>query len=394
MDDIKALAAEASALASKAAEMQEQASQALLDAASRLTRVQEILTKPVERPPGKGWGPGPLSGLPWHSGARCQNDSAVAGFVAAGRPGRPCDIIQCFNGREQASDWNDVAGGKDDSLTAFDGTMSLTKGQKGAHHIWRAHPELDAVFTVRPIPQTESNRGGRNPRVWERIAGGEFNWAFRRQGRKLAGLDAQFPRRGRLILEIAREMTGEWDQHSIVGAQQWFPGAWAKIVSAMRAGYREASGRDMPHLIWFRPARSPVANGVWTEAILPPAETWDGIGLSQHDNGWAPCTPADPHLNWRRYKNAEGLDNIAEIADRLGKLLGIWEWSSHHEDADNDSGPHPGIFTQSMYDWFNREDIRKMLAGETYFLCSVTTFAGNLTWEGTKAYRRLWGAAA
>ena len=53
------------------------------------------------------------------------------------------------------------------------------------------HPELDAVFTLRPIPQAESNRGGRNPRVWERIAGGEFNWVFRRQGRKLAGLDAQ-----------------------------------------------------------------------------------------------------------------------------------------------------------------------------------------------------------
>ena len=72
---------------------------------------------------------------------------------------------------------------------------------------------------------------------------------------------------------------------------------------AIRAGYREVAGRDCPYLFCLRPAREPVANDVWTEAWLPDPDFWDIIGLSQHDNQWAPCTPDDfrslaPYRTW------------------------------------------------------------------------------------------------
>lgn len=395
-DDLKSAADELAAAVEQAAEAQRQVSavqariaEMLQSASSAAARVQELAIPPAPPPSsgGKGWGQGPKSGLPWHSGARCQNPAQVQAFIAAGRPGKPVDIIQCFNGRAQAETWDEVAGGNDDSLTDFIGTMSLSEGQRAAHWIWREFPALDAVLTYRPIPGQASNADGKNPKVWEQIAAGEFNRIYRRAGRKLAGLDTQFRRTGRLVIEIAREMTGEWDQHSIVGAHRHFPTAWARIVESMRAGYREATNRDMPHLIWFRPARSPAANGVWTEAIMPPVETWDGIGLSQHDNGWAPCTPQDKRRNWRREGNAEGLNEITELAEKHNKLLGIAEWSSHHDGAKNKSGPHADLFTESMFDWFTA--VKDRLAFEAYFLSSETALTPG--WDATKAYRRLWG---
>jgi hypothetical protein len=390
MADLKVAVDELAAAIAAAAQAQAQLS-ALLDTASvGAAKVQELATPVLPPPSVKGWGPGPKSGLPWHSGARCQSVAQVLAFIRAGRPGKDLDVIQCFNGREQADTWDEVAGGKTDSLTEFSGTLSMTEGQKGASFIWKQFPDLAAVLTYRPIPETESNRKGKNPQVWQKIAAGDFDWAYRRAGRKFAGLDAQFPRTGRLALEIAREFTGDWDQHSAVNAAQWFPDAWARIVNGLRAGYRDGSGgKDMPYQICLRPARNPIANGVWTEAWLPPSETWDLIGISQHDNGWAPCTPQDRRRNWRRDGNAEGLDNIAEIAIKRDKGIFIAEWSSHHPDSDNKSGPHPDLFLQSMFDWFMA--VKDRLAGETYFLSSDTTLEPN--WPATAAYRRLWGGA-
>lgn len=349
--------------------------------------------KPASLSP--GWGPGRLSGLPWPSGARCSNVAQINAFVAAGRPGKPLDVIQCFNGPEQAETWNEVAGGVDDDPTKLSGTLSLTEGQKGAHFIWREFPQLDGVLSLRPIPTTDSNRNGKNPRVWERIAGGEFNWVYRRQGRKFAGLDGLYPRTGRTVLEIAREMTGDWDQHAMTNAVQWFPKAWQQIVTSMRAGYREIAGKDMPHLIWLRPARSPVTNNgdkVWTQGWLPDAEFWHGMGMSQHDNSWAPCVPEDPFRNWNRLNNAEGLLNILEVAEDNDKWLGFWEWSSHHADEDFDSGPYPALFMESMWKWFNHPPVLARLAGETYFLAGATTLTAG--WEATKVYRKRWGGLA
>lgn len=357
--------------------------------AARSILVRDAL-KP-ETVPG-AWGRGPKSGLPWYSGARCSNDATVAKFVDTVRPGKPIDMIQCFTGPEQAKTWEDCAGGATDAPDEFDGLVSLKRGQQGAKFIWQTHPDLDAVLTTRPIPEAASNRNGQRPQSWKAYADGDLSWVSKRLGRKFAGLDAKYPRTGRTIIEIAHEFTGSWYAHSIDNAHQYFAEAWRQIVTAIRAGYREVAGRDCPYLFCLRPAREPVANDVWTEAWLPDPDFWDIIGLSQHDNQWAPCTPDEPRLNWRRYRKAEGLDNIAEIADRNDRLVGIYEWSSHNPGGEFDSGPNPDIFTRSMFDWFSRPDIRAMSAGECYFLSSGSTPVGWPNWKGTTELKATWGA--
>lgn len=368
--------------------------QAAATGAEATAKLIDQLHDALPKPATAGWGPGPVSGMPWFSGARHQSLAQVASFCKAGNR-KGCDIVQCFTGPEQAETWDEVAGGPTDDPQDRRGVLSFKEGQAGAEMIWKTLPDLVGVLTLRPIPESESNRDGKRPTVWTSIANGERSAIYRRIGRKIAGLDAEFPRKGRVILEIAHEITGSWYAHSILGAYPVFPKAWAQIVSAIKAGYREVAGRDFPHLIWIRPARSQVANDVWTEAWLPDPEFWDGIGLSQHDNQWSPCTAEDPRINWRRQRNAEGLDNIAEIAAKHGKLVGIFEWSSHNPgDTTFDSGPRPDLFTQSMFDWFSKPEVQAILAGESYFLAGKSTIAGYPDWPGTTAYKRLWGKAA
>lgn len=379
----------------EAAEVKAQAAgQAILAARDRVQRVADALgaSQPPPPPPAKAgaWGKGPKSGLPWFSGARCQSQSQLDGWLKAGRPTKPVDVITCMSGGNMAETWAEVAGGATDSPDELKGLLSLTEGQRSARFIWQTFPDLPAVYTMRPIPLTDSNQGGKNPRVWERIAKGEMDWVWIRQGRKLGGLDARFNRIAPTILEIGHEMTGAWYPHSIHGAVPWYPTAFARIVASIRKGYRVQTGKDCPYLFWVRPSRGVKACGVWTDAILPPAEAYDGLGLSQHDNHTSACTPDSPRRNWTRDGINEGLENVAELAEARGKLMGFWEWSSHHPDASWNSGPHPDVFTRSMWDFLNANLSR--LVGETYFLSSETTFAGHPDWPGTIEYRRTWGA--
>ncbi len=349
--------------------------------------------KPKPKPDPKpvvSWGPGPNSRLPWLSGCRYQNVSQPAGFIKLGRPNRQVDIYQCFSGPEQANTWDDVAGGKTDNPQEWSGVLSLTRGQKGVKFLWDEFTELASILTIRPVPEVASNRKGANPGVWRQIRNGDHSGIYRRLGRKFAGLDERFGKRSRVIIEIGHEFTGDWYAHSIHGAAGDFPDAWARIVTAIRAGYREVAGKDCPYFFCVRPDRQANVDGRRIDQLLPPDETWDLAGLSQHDNHTSACTPDKPRRNWKRDGKFEGLETLAEIAQAKGKRLCFSEWSSHHPDADWNSGPHPDIFTRSMWDFFNA--YKELMAAETYFLSSSTEFAGHTDWAGTKAYRELWGA--
>lgn len=341
-----------------------------------------------------GWGRGPVSGLPWWSGVRypTAGNTKLQRWIAAGRPGLQCDLFQMFCGPAQCEDWNELAGGRGDGDGEFIGQVSSTDGQSPAKFFWGDLVKSTCVMTIRPVPATDSNKNGRNPLVWQRISKGEFNWAYRRLGRKMAFLDQRNGRTAKLILEVGHEMTGGWYWHSIEGgAHRFYRDAWAQIVTSMREGYHSVTNKNCPYLFWIRGSREHVGAGIMTEDWLPNPDYWDGIGLSQHDNQWDPCTPASPRQNWKRTAKAEGLSNIAEIAQKHRRLLGLWEWSSHAPEAGNfSSGPHPDIFTRSMYEWFMA--VRPNLLGETYFLNSVTDFAGRPDWAGTKAYKATFGA--
>jgi hypothetical protein len=357
------------------------------------------MLKPVEPPPppppppGKvGWGRGPVSGQPWWSGVRYPTAGLpkLNPWIKAARPGIECDIFQMFVGPEQAQTWIEVAGGPDDGITNLKGQLAFREGVSSARFIWTDFPSTRAVMTIRPIPEEQSNKNGKDPSGWIATANGERDWVWNRFGGKVAQLDEKYPRKQPIVFEIGHEFTGSWYWHSIDGCWKHFPAAWAKIVNGIRKGYRSVSGKDCPHLFWLRGSREHVEGAV-TEDWLPSAETWDGIGLSQHDNHWSAVTPADPRLNWRRTAKCEGLENIAEIADKARRPMGFWEWSSHLPGAQWNSGPHPDVFTQSMFDFFMAAAKAGLMAGETYFLNDGTTMVGNPDWPGTVAYRATFG---
>jgi hypothetical protein len=276
--------------------------------------------------------------------------------------------------------------------------LTWTEGTKMPAQVW-TNPRLTAkplVYIVPIVPDEASNADGRRPQTWLELATGARDDVFRRLGRRFAHHDARFPR-ARMILEFGHEFTGGWYRHSIHGAVggvpcwQLFPAAWARIVRAFRKGYKEIAGADCPYLFWLRPARSQVDAAVRTLDLLPPLDTFDGVGISQHDNkGSSQCAPEQPRRNWETAGLHEGLLNLVEIAERAGKPIGFWEWSSHHPDSDFRSGPHPDLFTRSMWEFCR--DHRHLLAGETYFLAGDTAFAGgHEDWPGAVAYRETFG---
>lgn len=357
---------------------------------------------PEPLPPIKGdgvgpWGKGPKSGLPWYSGA-CINDLAgIINWEKVARPTRPCDILQLFAPRKSLQKWDDIAGGQGDDPSKLEGQLSFTntKSRRPALTIWKEVPTIPCVYTMWIIPAESGNQGGKNPQVWFDLANGKYNDVYRRLGRRFAYLDGKYPRE-KLIIEIAHEFTGGWYEHSVYGvvnkvpAWQKFGTAYDRIVENIRKGYFEVARKNCPYLFWVRPARSTIDKGIWLDSHLPSLESFDGIGLSQHDNLASSCTPENPRINWTRQKESfEGLVNIAEMAKKWGKYIGFFEWSSHHPDAGWSSGKRPDLFTRSMWDFFNQYSDN--LLGDTYFLSSETQMIGKADWAGTTEYQKTFG---
>jgi hypothetical protein len=394
-------------------------SQVLVLAAHAIDRLKvetaalaDALAQPVPPPPENGpWGRGRASGMPWWSGMAWRGNAASwQAFVAGPRNGVGCDLLQLFGPSSEplAHSWDALAGGAGDSPETTDGVLTFSKGSKQGQVLWGdpATRALPIAYTIRPVPidPAASNEDGRNPGTWESIAKGEHDDVWRRLGMRLAYQDQKWGRTAPLVLEIGHEMSGAWYQHSIHGQLpdgRWcyeiFPTAWARIVENIRAGCLKQAGKQCPYLFIFRPGRCALPAGVRLDRYLPPPGTWDAIGITCHDNQpW--CTTTVPRACWTPALDKsgsvdmEGLELLAEVAEKYRKGIAIVEWAPYPpESTTYRSGPDAGIFVQAMFDFFREHS--HLVACECYFEREACSLTSRPDWSATQAYRRLWGTA-
>lgn len=357
------------------------------------------------------WGPGPFSGLRWWSGVAWRGIAADAfnAFVSGPRGGRKVDLVQLFSPANPplAHDWAMIAGGPGEDPSKLDGTLTTTRGGKQAALIWTdpVIAGLPVIYSLRTVPTgASSNEGGRNPAVWDDIAKGGFDGVFTMLGRRFGYLDDRHRRTALMVLEPAWEMSGDWYPWSIAGVlsdNRWcyqvFPDAWARIVDGIRAGYLRETGRNCPYLFLFRPGRLVLGAGVRLDRYLPPSGTWDCLGITCHDNApW--CCAEAPRACWTPavgkagVVQMEGLELLAEQAERYKKPIVIAEWAGYPPESQNyKSSPQGEFFVQAMWDFFSEHT--HLVAAECFFDRGETTFISRPDWSASKAYRRLWGRA-
>jgi hypothetical protein len=357
----------------------------------------------VEAGAGTGaWGAGPRSGDRWWTGfGHAPEDiSAFENWR-----GRACDILMYFAPAQNFNNsWDDIAGGPGDDPSELGGTLLLHRGSEAAWRIFSVHKERPAHFCIPLVPREASNRRGANPKVWWDIAAGEHDVHFRRLGRRMAYLEEAHGRSPStpLMLDLGWEHSGRWYHWSIAGSYEGkpahtrFPVAFARIVDAIRRGYRSHADRDCPYKFVWRPSRQAVERGVRHAAFYPGDEVVDLIAISVHDN--EPQVRPD---NWKSRRrpwpdedkpDSEGWDPMAELAQHRSKPLCFPEWSPQRVDEPNiAASPYPGEFVRMVRSYI--EEHVELFAYDCYFHGKVSSMLDHPDWEGSIEYRRLWGKA-
>jgi len=113
------------------------------------------------------WGPGPVSGLPWHSGVAWRTAESLKAFIAGPRNGRGVDLVQLFAPTQQglSATWDMLAGGPGDDPSVHDGAITFLKGGRQGQLIWGSPliRPLPVAYALRLVPDQASNENGANP---------------------------------------------------------------------------------------------------------------------------------------------------------------------------------------------------------------------------------------
>lgn len=354
----------------------------------------------VGDPSAGAWGPGPRSGDRWWTGFGDVTGNSLGMVPVFERArNRPVDIIAVWAPKTQIQSWDDLAGGPGDDETQIGGT--LTKGVNNRKVIWdnATTRVLPVHLSLALVPPSASNRRGLNPGVWWDYAAGEFDVYWRRLGKRMAHLDAITGRTAPLILDLGWEHTGPWYHWSIAGSRDGvpaytkFPLAFARIVAALRAGYRSYAGKDCPYRFCWRPSRQVVAAGVHHHRFYPGDEVVDLLGISHHER--------DPYLtptNWAsrtspwptsRSFTREGWDPFFDFCASRGKKACFPEWAPLQRNGEYEASPYPEEFFRLTRRYI--EQRLDLFAYDCFFNGDDSKITANPTWKGTIEYRRLWG---
>lgn len=367
---------------------------------------------PIYEPrPGTGaWGKGPFSKQPFWRGVRFQSDAQMKAYERL--VGAKVDAVMVFLPKG-IDTWDDVAGGPGDGKAGpIRGQLDSTKHPANKINNIFSYPNKLAVFAYYPVPRAASNADGANPQVWADIAAGQMNGVYRRLGRRLGRLWAmpEHKRYARTIMTIGHEMTGGWYPWSIRGAHQHWPTAFARIVTAIRAGFKEAAAMDCPLFFECRFARQTAAPGVLWSATTPPNDVCDVLGASVHDGGpmltaknWDtrlyPCD-ADgkvlPKPKWGQARY-DGWENLLQTSIRAGQPLFFDEWGAYVENEGAGGmvpSPHPEQINKCLDAFWFRQDVLPRVIGETFFYSSETTPVLNRDPAHTKAFTESYRKAA
>jgi hypothetical protein len=248
------------------------------------------------------------------------------------------------------------------------------------------------------LPSEVSNRGCKNPGVWDQFAAGNFDSHYREMSsnmRRLIEGSGRDP--STVVIRLGWEMNGEWYPWSICDKVPQFKQSWERAVRIIRdempaiqfdfsvsrpyAGY--TSGRD------YRGGP-----GINLAGFLPSDDSYDFISRSTHDG--QPFTTSDSTfetstLNPPASTRSIGLRELRDTAVARGKKFALSEWGAQLQDCDGNwqQSPNAAMFLKNVYEFLlaNAQNV----AWDAYFSVSCTQLYGRQTTDAAKTYKSLWG---
>lgn len=297
--------------------------------------------------------------------------------------GYDADVVVAWS--YPASTWADFRTGRADVGAYFQAALKhLPKSTTIVH----AYPML---------PVEVSNRGCRNPGVWDRFAAGEFDSHYREMARNMRTLIQSSGRDpSTVIIRLGWEMNGEWYPWSICDKVTQFKQSWERAVRIIR--------EEMPVMQFDFSASRPYVgftagrnygggSGVNLAGFLPADDSYDFISRSTHDG--QPFTTSvqtfeASTLNPPASARSIGLLELRNTAVSKGKKFALSEWGTQIEDCEEawPQSPEPSMFLENVYEFLlaNSEHV----AWDAYFSVGCTQLHNRQSTDAAKSYKSLW----
>lgn len=325
-------------------------------------------------------------GPPWPSGVgQIQTPSGLSSWQSW--MGYDADLVVAWS--FPASTWADFRTGRADTGAYFQAAL---KNLPKATTIVHAYPML---------PNEASNKGCKNPAVWDQFAAGNFDAHYREMAQNMRQLIENSGRDpSTVILRLGWEMNGDWYPWSICENVAEFKRSWERAVRIIR--------EEMPAMQFDFSASRPYVGytagrnynggpGVNLAGFLPATDTYDYISRSTHDG--QPQTIDDTswtksNFNPSSGSKAIGLLELRDTAIARGKKFALSEWSAQMDNCEGawTASEKPALFLQNVYEFLaaNAEHV----AWDAYFSVGCTQLYGRQSTDAAKTYKSLWGKAS
>lgn len=317
------------------------------------------------------YGPGPRSGLPWHSGV-CYY-GPIPKFEAW--RGRPVDLSTVWGPRET---WYDIGGGGDD--------INLTGWFSGAFA--DQAPAGYALALSWPPIANESHSIERDPEIWTKTAAGEFDHYYRNFARKL-GRFVEIFNMSPVVVRIAWESNGLKYPHSITDP---YIAEWKTTFARASDFLRE----HVPGVVidWssIKKGKTAASNA----ELYPGDDHVDIVGVDYYDAWPGAASERAWERQARRTRKGGpwGLQSWLDFARAQGKKLSLPEYGIR-ADLKRGGGGDNDVYVRMIYAFIesNHGDI----AYENYFNMGKPgqkVFPEDLNPAASAAYRELWSGTA
>lgn len=299
--------------------------------------------------------------------------------------GYDADVVVAWS--YPATTWADFRSGRADTGYYFQQALKyLPKSTTIVH----AYPML---------PAEVSNRGCKNPGVWDQFAAGNFDQNYRDMARNMRGLVEDSGRdTSTIVIRLGWEMNGEWYPWSICNKVPQFKQSWERAVRIIRdemPGVQFDFSVSRPYAGFTTGRNYNGSPGINLAGFLPADDSYDFISRSTHD-GQPFTTNAETFeastLNPPASSRSIGLIEVRDAAVARGKKFALSEWGAQMQDCDGNwkQSPNPAMFLENVYKFLSAN--AEHVAWDAYFSPGCTQLHGRQTTDAAKKYKALWGS--
>jgi len=326
-----------------------------------------------------------LGGPPWPSGVGQINTPSGLNTWQDWM-GYDADVVVAWS--HPASTWADFRTGRADVGAYFQAAL-------------KALPKTTTIVHAYPMLPTEvSNRGCRNPGVWDQFAAGAFDSHYREMARNMRSLIQNSGRDpSTVIIRLGWEMNGEWYPWSVCNKVTQFKQSWERAVRIIREempGIQFDFSVSRPYAGYTAGRNYAGSSGVNLAGFLPADNSYDFISRSTHDG--QPFTTSDATfeastLNPPPSARSIGLVELRNTAVARGKKFALSEWSAQMENCEAawPQSPNPALFLEKVYAFLlaNADHV----AWDAYFSVGCTQLHNRYSTDAAKMYKSLWGTS-